>query len=181
MDDVRPQVSRGPNATKMLRMRARRRLCALLERVSTAVGLILLKLRRDTETSTPTVMGALTAVAVAVTLPGGVSAPQPHQAGHRQIVRHQSAPEARELERDQPNQRFRTGALPRKAAEGPTSGEHEPPKARPVTIPVGNGYVEGQAELEIDDIHAEVGDRGGAIPICVGGVPGVPGDVDCAE
>ena len=185
VSDAAAPPGRGPDALKMLRMRARRKLASILEAASAAVGLLALRLRSGSDHLAQSAVGTLAAVAVVATLPSPTAAEigTMERSGARSLsvsppsARADSAPgDAREVAA------ARGGSLPgagEAADQTAAAGDQE---GRPVRVPIGKGgYAEASGEVSVNETRVEVKDHGGPVPVCVSGVPGTPSDLDCPE
>lgn len=176
---------RSESAVKMLRMRARRRLSALLESASAFVSLAAIKLRIwGPDHSNSVVASSMAAVAFFGVLPsigGGVSGSSgdaleaPFAAG---VARSSDGINRLGFEQE--------GLAPNHSSRPSDSdGGHRTipgQRGRPVTIPIGNqGRAEASARVESNDVYIEVRDHGGPVPACVGGLPGTPEELECPE
>lgn len=182
VDDQPRGIDRGPDAMKMLRMRARRRLSALLESASAFVGLAALKIRSTTNEMSQSAAGAIAAMTIVMAMPASSAgtivarpvgdAPSLHAVPlHPRSVSPASQPHV--------------SAGARSPAASPILGAPDPSPEEgrhPIVVPLGDqGHVGAEGDLDINDVHAEVSDRGGPVPVCLDGVPGLPDQVDCPD
>lgn len=171
---------RGAAATKMLRMRARRRLASLLETASASAWLLVMRLRRSFDSITPASVGTITAAAIVVAgLPAsdGFSDRVAQTRGNSVKI---TTELDRSFERSGPNEPSSAGTI--LAAPGSTRGETgESAQGRPVKVPIGNGGVEAEGEARVNDLRVEVKDNAGPAPVCIGGVGEVPEEVKCPD
>jgi hypothetical protein len=182
LDEVsgrRSTCARSRDAVKMLRLRARRRLCSLLEVASSATLGWTLRLRRPSTESVHPLVGAVAAMAFVTAVGAGsfeVSPPSRQKLGapgrHASTMNRQHVP-TRALSRS---------PSVKSSASTPANPENEKPSShdiRPVHIPVGDGYAEGEANVSAGGVSIQVGDNGGPVPVCVGGLPHVPRPLAC--
>lgn len=176
-DDLEP-ADRGVAATKMLRMRARRRLATLLDAASIGVGLVVLRLRRSLDAITPTTVSALAAASFVIAgLPGSTvpSAPELEIKTGRAVAQLDDLGPQPERRRQVTSSSDVSGpAAAPVIAAAPAATREEP-----VRVPVGDGGVEVQGEASVNNIRVEIKEQGGPAPLCVGGVGELPDEVEC--
>lgn len=179
-----PVTGRGPNAIKMLRLRARRELHALLDRASAGIAVALGAARRlaaslqsfltskglgNAEAAAPAAAASLLAALVLVAgLPGARSSGG--TAGRGRVERVARAPGGGAALAGATRASFAdtTGSsLPGSPAQERTGKAARPDDGRlSVPLPVGGERVEGHVWAEVAGYGVDVGDHG-ALPVCV--------------
>ena len=172
---------RGTAATKMLRMRARRRLASLLETATVGTWLLAMRLRRSFDSITPVSVGTIAAAAIVVAgLPGtnGFSNRGDQARGNSLEI---TTEHSRSFERRGANEEATSTGIIVAAPASPGGVTSEGTEARPVKVPIGNSDVEAAGEARVGDIRIEVKDRGGPAPVCIGGLGEFPEEVKCPD
>lgn len=191
-------LTRGANAVKMLRMRARRRLTSLLDSASAGGVLAGVKLRRlfrwgdgpmslrspsEGQDLAHAVAGIAAAVAMFSLIPGGFDRPS----GPSDVGR-----ERAHLALTMPDLAGSTAQLDPELVVGPgTDRLVDNPrlreragrlvdKPRHVRIGMGSDYVEGTARVAVLGMEARVQDRAEEPPVCASGLPvESPSSLEC--
>jgi DNA-directed RNA polymerase specialized sigma24 family protein len=177
--DERGPADRGVAATKMLRMRARRRLTSLLETASVTVGLVVFRFRRSFDSITPTTVSAIAAASIIVAgLPGSAvpSGPALEVKTGRAVAQVDDVSPQRELRQLHSSSDVSEPASASVVAAAPATTRDEP-----VRVPLGDGGVEVQGEASVNDIRVEIKERGGRAPLCVGGIGELPEEMECPD
>lgn len=189
--------SRGPNATKMLRMRARRRLNALLDVASASGVLVGLRVRRlfdferhlialrglmssSENLAAPAAAGFLSAVALFAAVAGPLSGDA--GAGLLQDRRSGAAgfagaayasglsgagAYALHSERAAAPSDFTSRSVDTGGVEVTTSSGGTETKNKPFRAGTGDHWIEGGAEVGVGGVGVRVGDRGSQTPACL--------------
>lgn len=185
--DGRRSIDRGVAATKMLRMRARRRLTAILETASGFVIGMNGRFRREVlSEQSAGIMAA--AFVMVVTAPAAAMLPAPANAP-RLVAINLGQPvqrQANESDRSPASGRS-TGAadrVGRPATPPPATSTETVPQGRlrPLAVPIGDAEAAVRVKVEVnDDMAVGIGQYGGPAPVCASGVPGAPEPTTCPE
>lgn len=186
ISDGRPSRDRGAAATKMLRMRARRRLTAILETASGFVVGLNDRFRRDLFTE----QGARMMAAALVMAAAGPAAGIPASTSQPTLVAHAiREPSEGDGARGKSQAPYRSRVSDRRTSLSPaapppaTSARQAAPqrRLRPLALPFGDSEATIKARVEVYDMTVGIGEYGGPAPVCVSGVPGTPEPTDCPE
>lgn len=173
---------RSQDAVKMLRLRARRRLAAIVQAASAWLLWPWLRFNRSTgdQLSASTAAALVLVVsAMAIGRPGISSANQRPRAAQVTIPSTASnlpskPPDRGESQTVRPSQTM--GGIP-----APPEDVGEVSEPDPVRVEAGGASVEAKATVEADGIRVEVRDTGGPVPVCIDGGPDQPNPLECPE
>jgi DNA-directed RNA polymerase specialized sigma24 family protein len=172
--------NRSAAATKMLRMRARRRLHLLLETASVGVGLCCLRARRWFDQIAPATSGMVAAVALASTMVS--AAPNAALGGALAAGPVLTRPDAS------------TSRVIREVARAPRLEEMAPSSSdsgvvntatddgiESVRVPVGPTEVSAGGEASFNNVSLRVEEGQGIAGVCTSGLPVAPAPVQCRD
>lgn len=177
--------ARGSNATKMLRLRARRRLTHLLEAASVWILSLVYQVRRnDLPASAAALAAATLALAAGAGLPSGTAFGSGAAADSRGSAIGQvgAGSVARggklipsEVTPASPTRSASSGRSRTRLSLGKEGG------MAPAKVGVGDNTVEAGVVGRVDDVTIGVGESGGPVPACVSGLPGIPRPLQCPK
>lgn len=174
-------TDRSPDAIKMLRFRARRRLTAILQTASVCVLWISSKLTRTNEGQSISSTAAAAFALVAVFGPVQPVIPEKVDPGPgRPVIANIRPDDPARSTAEQARSTDRRGTVPATLSAKPASGSQTADDGEPVRVEAGGSSVSAQGTVEAEGIRIEVKDTGGPVPVCVDGPLG-PSPVGCPE
>lgn len=183
--DEKPAPTRGRAATKMLRMRARRRLAAILEAAGGFAAVAWVRLRR---VAVPEPLAAATtALLIAVPASPPILHVDPATTRPAIAVRGWTGPGESRTEtapsmRSTPHRgaaRATTSTPVVAASSIPTADRGGDEPLRPYRVGAADAEAAIAADVTVNGTSVRVGQTGNALPVCVGGAPVSPRPVSC--
>lgn len=168
-------------AANMVKLRARRRLTAIVEGMSVALIGLRFRVQRSGGEAVHPIAGAIVTAMVAgsLVIPTGLG-PQLQEPNPNLRSLMTTSDTRRALVIPEKEKKMAPGITTANLASTPDG--NEPGAYRPVRVPVGGvGHIGGEARVEAAGITVRVSDNGGPIPACIDGFSSTPRPLECPD